>query len=427
MALEDTTNKQSFTAVAGETHFVFNVPFFDASTIDTANKKYGDIKVTREAAGVITQFTPKETFSVPAVDGEFNLIATNNDPEQGGRVTISVATTGGEKFIVERDVAYSQQYDLQEGSTIDPTALNKALDRVVAQNQQQNDLHTRSLDFPVTDSPSTTYTVGSETTRANKALGFDASGNVTEIDLVDAGQISGDTNAGISISNNIISAKVDNSTTQFSGGNIAVKTIGETQLGSNAVSTSKIQDDAVTQAKISDNAVTEAKIKNYAVTLAKMQDISSNRVIGNLSGSAGNPQQVEVEIDISSTSGTHNTLATAKGIKAYVDDKALDPTRGYNNLSHPTTNNTIIHNNTGRPLFVSFGLHSSNDINQLDLRISQNSDMSSSILLSQFMIISSSSADSDATVTGIVPANYYWRVTYSSTDQSNMHHRSFQL
>ena len=50
-----------------------------------------------------------------------------------------------------------------------------------------------------------------------KALGFDASGNVTEIDLVDAGQISGDTNAGISISNNIISAKVDNSTTQFIG------------------------------------------------------------------------------------------------------------------------------------------------------------------------------------------------------------------
>lgn len=427
MALEDTTNKQSFTAVAGETHFVFNVPFFDASTIDTANKKYGDIKVTREAAGVITQFTPKETFSVPAVDGEFNLIATNNDPEQGGRVTISVATTGGEKFIVERDVAYSQQYDLQEGSTIDPTALNKALDRVVAQNQQQNDLHIRSLEFPVTDSPSTTYTVGSETTRANKALGFDASGNVTEIDLVDAGQISGDTNAGISISNNIISAKVDNSTTQFSGGNIAVKTVGESQLGSNAVTTSKIQDDAVTNVKIADNAVQTPQILDNAVTHAKLQDISSGRVLGNVSGSSNTPTAIEIDTDLSTVAATHTTVASAKAIKGYVDDKALDPTRGYNSVSHSHTSGTVIENTTGRPLFVTFGLYSSNDVFELKLEISTSSNMSSPYLLSQHRIISDGTNDSAATATGIVPANYYWRVTYNVTSVSNVHHSSFKL
>lgn len=421
MALEDTTNKQSFTAVAGETHFVFNIPFFDASTIDTANKKYGDIKVTREAAGVITQFTPKETFSVPAVDGEFNLIATNNDPEQGGRVTISVATTGGEKFIVERDVAYSQQYDLQEGSTIDPTALNKALDRVVAQNQQQNDLHTRSLEFPVTDSPSTTYTVGSETTRANKALGFDASGNVTEIDLVDAGQISGDTNAGISISNNIISAKVDNSTTQFSGGNIAVKTV----TGGN------IADNSISNAKMLNNSINTNEIVNDAVTYDKIQDITtSNSVLGNTGTGTVAERALVGDIlldqdDMSSDSAIKG--ATQQSIKAYVDDRALDPTRGYNSVSHSHTSGTVIQNTTGRPLFVTFGLHSSNDLWELKLEISTSSDMSSPFLLSQHQIISDSTNDSGATATGIVPANYYWRVTYSVTSVSNVHHSSFKL
>lgn len=121
------------------------------------------------------------------------------------------------------------------------------------------------------------------------------------------------------------------------------------------------------------------------------------------------------------------TLATQGNVKAYADSVANNPLRGYNDLSHSTTSNTIIQNTTGRPLFVSFGLSSSNDINQLDLRISVNSDMSSSNLISQFQIMSDAAGDSKATVTGIVPANYYWRVTHESTSEESMQHRSFQL
>lgn len=428
MALSRTTNKQTFTATGGDTQFTFDIPFFDAITIE--GKKYGDIKLTREdTAGNLTQFTPVESFTNPdIVDGEFKLSPTNNDPELGGTVTISKAATGGEIFVVERDVAYTQQYDLQEGSTIDPTALNKAFDRVVAQNQQQNDLLTRTVDFPVTDRTNTTYTVGSETERANKALGFDASGNVTEIDLVSSGQISGDTNAGISISNNIISAKVDNSTTQFSGGNIAVKTVGESQLGSNAVATAKIQDDAVTNAKIANNAVQTLQIQDNAVTHAKLQDISSGRVLGNVSGSSNTPTAIEIDTDLSTVAADDTTLASAKSIKAYVDDRALDPSRGYNSVSHSHTSGTVIENTTGRPLFVTFGLYSSNDVYELSLEISQSSNMSSPYLLSQNRIISDGGSDSAATATGIVPANHYWRVTWSiSGSVSNVHHSSFKL
>jgi hypothetical protein len=211
MALSGTTNKVSFTPVAGTTSLTFNIPFFDATTVSVANKKYGDIKVTRTRSGTDLLLTP--VTSSPTAD-QFQLSATNGDPSQGGVITIA-ASSSGDKFTVERDVEYTQQYDLQEGATIDPTALNKAFDRVVAQNQQQNDSFTRTVEFPVSDDPSRTYTVSTETVRANKALGFDASGNVTELDLVDSGSISGNANAGISISGNIISAKVDDSTTAF--------------------------------------------------------------------------------------------------------------------------------------------------------------------------------------------------------------------
>ena len=421
MALSGETNKITFTAVGGEVSFIFpdSIPFFDISPVTAT--KYGDIKVTRERSNVLLVLTPKGTFSSPAVDTEFKLIATNGDPSQGGMITLGAGATSGDKYVIERDVAYTQQYDLQDGATIDPTALNKAFDRVVAQNQQQKDLITRTVEFPVSDNTARTYTVGTETSRANKALGFDASGNVTEIDLVSAGSVSGDTNAGISISNNIISAKVDGATTEFSGGNIAVKGSGITaaKLATDAVETAKIKDDAVTTAKIASPTGTDTNV----VTGTKGTD--GKLVKWDANGDAVDSGYTVTNSDSLGTSDT--TLATQGNVKAYADSVANNPLRGYNDLSHSTTSNTIIQNTTGRPLFVSFGLFSSNDINQLDLRISVNSDMSSSNLISQFQIMSDAAGDSKATVTGIVPANYYWRVTHESTSEESMQHRSFQL
>mgnify|MGYP003135921040 CR=1 FL=1 len=411
MALSGETNKITFTAVGGEVSFIFpdSIPFFDISPVTAT--KYGDIKVTRERSNVLLVLTPKGTFSSPAVDTEFKLIATNGDPSQGGMITLGAGATAGDKYVIERDVAYTQQYDLQDGATIDPTALNKAFDRVVAQNQQQNDLITRTVEFPVSDNTARTYTVGTETSRANKALGFDASGNVTEIDLVSAGSVSGDTNAGISISNNIISAKVDGATTEFSGGNIAVKGSG--------ITAAKLAADSVTTAKIASPTGTDTNV----VTGTKGTD--GKLVKWDANGDAVDSGYTVTNSDSLGTSDT--TLATQGNVKAYADSVANNPLRGYNDLSHSTTSNTIIQNTTGRPLFVSFGLFSSNDITQLDLRISVNSDMSSSNLISQFQIMSDGASASKATVTGIVPANYYWRVTHESTSEEGMQHRSFQL
>jgi hypothetical protein len=306
MALSGTTNKVSFTPTAGTTSLTFLIPFFDATTVSVANKKYGDIKVTRTRSGLDLLLTP--VTSSPTAD-QFQLSATNGDPSQGGVITIA-ASSSGDKFTIERDVEYTQQYDLQEGATIDPTALNKAFDRVVAQNQQQNDSFTRTVEFPVSDDSSRTYTVGTETERANKALGFDANGNVTELNLSSTNTVGGNNNKGINLVNSIIEAKVDSVTTTFDvNGNISVK------------------DSGITAAKLNTDAVTTDKILNDNVTYDKLQDIStSNSVLGNTATGTVAERALVGDILLDEDTMTSNSAikgATQQSIKAYVDNNGV--------------------------------------------------------------------------------------------------------
>ena len=114
MALSTQNNRQSFTAVANQTKFTFTIPYFDTT----------DIGVQQQASdGTITTLSYNAS---PSSATQFKVDATNNNPADGGTVTLGAAATTGDTYVVIRDVPYTQQYDLQEGSTIDPTALNKA-------------------------------------------------------------------------------------------------------------------------------------------------------------------------------------------------------------------------------------------------------------------------------------------------------------
>jgi hypothetical protein len=304
MALSGTTNKQSFSPAAGTTSLTSSLPFFDTVLAGDSGttKKFGDIKVAREtSASVITQLTP--TSGVVGADN-FKIAATNGDPAQGCTVTIA-SSTAGDKYTVERDVAYTQEYDLQEGATIDPTALNKAFDRVVAQNQQQNNEFSRSITFPVTDADTITYNVDtSATDRAGKIIGFDSNGSITELAQIQ-GSASVDTSRGLQLVNNQVGVKDDGITNSL--------------IANDAVDTDQIANDAVEQAQIADNAVGTAQVNNSAITLAKMQNINNLRVLGNTSGSTTAPQQVTVFDEDDLVSDDATALATQQSIKAYVD------------------------------------------------------------------------------------------------------------
>ena len=240
MALSTTNNRQEFTPTNGQTDFQFTLPFFNVS----------DIKVSILLAnGNI----------VPDSDFSFTVSPINGNIELGADVTITISPdlTSSDKVVIFREVPYTQEYDLQEGSTIVPTALNKTFDRIVAQNQQQNDQLNRTVVFPETDPSTTTYTVGSTTRRANTALGFDNDGNVTELNLFDLEAGAADSSKGIEVNNSIIAGKVDNTTMQFdNNGNFSVKGIPFAKLND------VIDDDTMATAT-STNLSTSEAIKAY--------------------------------------------------------------------------------------------------------------------------------------------------------------------
>jgi hypothetical protein len=173
--------------------------------------------------------------------------------------------------------------------------------------------------------------------------------------------------------------------------------------------------------------ITSTELALGAVTKAKIENVANMKVLGNTSGSAAAPQEVAILDEDDMTSDSATAIATQQSIKAYTDTRALDPARGYNNLSHNTASGTIIENTTGRPLFVSFTLYSNNDINYLLLEISPNSNMTGGTRIAQTRIVSDNADPSGGQVCGIIPDGWYWKVSYSGSTLGEKVHCSFAL
>jgi hypothetical protein len=180
-------------------------------------------------------------------------------------------------------------------------------------------------------------------------------------------------------------------------------------------------------AALTAGSILTADIADANVTKAKIENLSDYTVLGNVSGGAAAPAEVSIldEDDMASDSDT--AIATQQSIKAYVDARAADRARGYNNLSHDTASETIIENTTGRPLFVSFTLYATDNIDYLLLEISPNSDMTGSTRIAQTRISSDGVLNSGGQVCGIVPDGWYWKVGYSGSTLSEKVHCSFAL
>jgi hypothetical protein len=190
---------------------------------------------------------------------------------------------------------------------------------------------------------------------------------------------------------------------------IGANAVTSTKIADNAVVTAKIADDAVTAAQVADNAVASASIVNDAVTFEKLADT--------------------LVLDSDTMSGASATkVATSESIKAYTDARAGDPARVYNSLAHSAVSGTVIQNMTGRPVWTSFTLLTTDNLDYLLLEISPNADMSSLTRIGQLRIPSDSNNDAGGQVTGIVPAGWYRRFSYSGTATiTEKIHSSFTL
>ena len=107
---------------------------------------------------------------------------SDQDNNPGGSIT----TTGSwspiaanEKITIVNEPDYTQGTDLVSGGGFFPNVIEDALDRSTILARRADEKVTRSVQIPVSDSAGTTVLLPSNTSRANKALVFDADGDVS--------------------------------------------------------------------------------------------------------------------------------------------------------------------------------------------------------------------------------------------------------
>ena len=80
----------------------------------------------------------------------------------------------------------------------------------------------------------------------------------------------------------------------------------------------------ITSAKLA-GSITGDKLSDDTLPLGKLENMSTGALLGNVSGGSANPATVTIDTDISSVSGSDDTIPSAKAVKAYIDS-VLPPT-----------------------------------------------------------------------------------------------------
>ncbi len=122
---------------------------------------------TDVATGVATPLVLNSGYSV--------VLNADQNASPGGTATTTAPLAAGQTLVLTSDLAYLQPLDITNGGGFYPSVLNAALDRLTIFCQQLFGLARRSIKFPLSDAGMNTE-LPSAVARANKLLGFDASG-----------------------------------------------------------------------------------------------------------------------------------------------------------------------------------------------------------------------------------------------------------
>ncbi len=232
--------------------------------------------------------------------GKYTVYAPNSDYSSGARITTGSTYASGNRISISRVVPDGQELSIN-GDFIPAKPLEQQLDKLAAQNQQTANDVGLTLSFPDTDPSGLINELPAAENRANKMIQFDSVGNVTVISPIESGAVYVDTEAGLSIVTNVISAEINTNIMEFVSGKISVKAGG------------------IKTTNILAGDITTALIDDEAVTLAKMADLGNYTVIGNVSGASATPAEVAIIDDDTMGTAASNNLSSAESIKAYVD------------------------------------------------------------------------------------------------------------
>jgi len=157
MTVSGTTTKNSYSGNASTTAFAYGFKIFAV----------GDLEVViRSAVGVETIKTINTHYSVSGAG-----------VTAGGNVTFGAAPAAGETVIIRRKLGLVQNTDYVENDSFPANSHEDALDRLTMITQQIQEEVGRSLKASTTTTLTTPTFTEAAAARANKFLGFDATGN----------------------------------------------------------------------------------------------------------------------------------------------------------------------------------------------------------------------------------------------------------
>lgn len=101
---------------------------------------------------------------------------TGADDEDGGSLTMVTAPAVGQRLVIRRVIAATQEVDYVAGDPFPAETHERALDRLTMLAQQGGEVNARALVFPAGDTAS--GELPAVASRANRLIGFDAAGNL---------------------------------------------------------------------------------------------------------------------------------------------------------------------------------------------------------------------------------------------------------
>jgi len=147
------------------------------------------------------------------------------------------------------------------------------------------------------------------------------------------------------------------------------------------------------------------QIKDAGVTKAKIENVANLRVLGNTSGSAVAPQEVEIIDSDTMTGATATNLATSESIKAYVDSITIGVNQTWQSMASSRAASTSYQNTTGKPIMVA--------IKNADLGGGKQVQVSTDNFSSNSVQLGAQGNQENSEFFFIVPNNHYYKYTGS--------------
>ena len=243
---------------------------------------------------------------------------TGADEDTGGLVTLSIAPLSGQRLVIYRSVAITQEIDYITGDPFPAETHERALDRLTMVAQQQQDAIDRSAKLPVTSTEDADALIADIIRLADSADNIDTLAGI-EADITDVAAIDANVTTVAGIAANVITvAGIAANVTSVAGNATNINAVAGNATNINAVNANKTNIDAV--------AANETNIDAVVANETNINAVAGNN--SNITAVAGNASNINAiaanETNINTVSGIDADVTTVAGISSDVSAVAAD-------------------------------------------------------------------------------------------------------